>query len=195
MMYADDTQLYIFMRNGNLAVALENLSLCLDGIMSWNLGNMLECNPSKTQTTHFSSRFSPAEPISSIKVGDHYVPPTSVVRDLGVALDSHLTLSFVPNVNNTCRAPSRSFHSVGRIRKYLSQADTERIVHAFILSKLDYCDSALYGIPSSGIEKLQRLQNTAARLSVCKRKTDHITPVLQKLHWLPVKDRITLSYC
>ena len=193
MMYADDTQLYIFMRNGNLAVALENLSLCLDGIMSWNLGNMLKCNPSKTQTTHFSSRFSPAEPISSIKVGDHYVPPTSVVRDLGVALDSHPT--FVPTVNNTCRAPSRSFHSIGRIRKYLSQADTERIVHAFILSKLDYCNSALYGIPSSKIEKLQRLQNTATRLSVCKRKTDHITPVLQKLYWLPVKDRITLSYC
>ena len=154
MMYADDTQLYIFMRNGNLAVALENLSLCLDDIMSWNLGNMLEYNPSKTQTTHFSSRFSPAEPISSIKVGDHYVPPTSVVRDLDVALDSHLT--FVPNVNNTCRAPSQSFHSIGRIRKCLSQADTERIVHAFILSKLDYCNSALYGIPQ---EKLRNFRD------------------------------------
>ena len=51
----------------------------------------------------------------------------------------------------------RSFHSFGRIRKYLSQADTERIVHAFILSKLDYCNSLRYGIPSRKIEKTSEI--------------------------------------
>ena len=73
----------------------------------------------------------------------------------GVTLDSHLT--FVSHVKNTCRALSRSFHSIGRIRKYLSQACTERIAHAFILSKLDYCNSLLYGVLSLSheIEKLQ----------------------------------------
>ena len=152
MMYADDTQLYIFMRQGNRAVALENLSLCLDDIMSSNLCNMLKCNPSMTEIIHFSSRFSPPEPIASIKVRHHYVQPTSVIKNLGVTLDSHLT--FVPHVNNICRALSRSFHSIGRIRKYLLQADTERIVHAFVLSKLDYCNSLLYGLPSREIEKL-----------------------------------------
>ena len=90
-------------------------------------------------------------------------------------------------------ALSCSFHSIGRIRKYLSQADTERIVHAFVLSKLDYCNSLLYGLPSREIEKLERLQNTAARLTVCMKKTDHITLVLKKLHWLPVNDRITFK--
>ena len=170
------------MRKGNRVAALENLSLCLDDIMSWNLCNMLKCNPSKTEIIHFSSRFSPPEPIASIKVGHHNVQPTSVIKNLGVTLDSHLT--FVPHVNNICRALSRSFHSIGRIRKYLSQADTERIVHAFVLSKLDYCNSLLYGLPSREIEKLQRLQNTAARLTVCMKRTDHITPVLKKLHWL-----------
>ena len=57
MMYADDTQLYICMRKGNCVVALENLSLRLDDIMSWNLCNMLKCNPSKTKIIHFSSFF------------------------------------------------------------------------------------------------------------------------------------------
>ena len=88
--------------------------------------------------------------------------------------------------NNTCRVSSRSFHSIGRFRKFLSQADTERIVRAFILSKLDYCNGFLCGIPSREIEKLQRLQNTAARLTVCMKKTDHSTPVLKKVHWFPV---------
>ena len=114
-MYADDTQLYIFMRKGNRVVALENLSLCLDDIMSWNLCNMLKCNPSKNEIIHFSSRFSPPEPIASIKVGHHYVQPTSVIKNLGVTLDSHLT--FFPHVNNICRALSCSFHFIGRIRK------------------------------------------------------------------------------
>ena len=159
--------------------------------MSWNLCNMLKCNLSKTKIIHFSSCFLPPEPIASIKVGHHQVQPTSVIENLGVTLDSHLT--FVPHVNNICRALSHSFHSIGRIRKYVSQADAERIVHVFVSTKLDYCNSLLYGLPSREIEKLQRLQNTAARLTVCTKKTDHITPVLKKLHWLPVNDRITFK--
>ena len=161
----------------------------LEGCTTQNIA--FKCNPSKTEIIHFSSRFSPPEPIASIKVGHHNIQPTSVIKNLGVTLDSHLT--FVPHVNNICRALSRSFHYIGRIRKHLSQADTERIVHAFVLSKLDYCNSLLYGLPSREIEKLQRLQNTAARLTVCMKKTDHITPVLIKLHWLPVNDRITFK--
>ena len=122
--------------------------------------------------------------------GDHYAQPNSVTKDLGVTLDSHIT--FVSHVNNICRALSRSFHSIGRIRKYLTQADTERIVHAFVASKLDYCNSLLHGIPSRKIKKLQRLQNTAARLTMCMEKTDHITSVLKKLYWLPVNAKIIL---
>ena len=127
-MYADSTQLLIFMRTWNRALALENLGLFLDDIMSWNLCNMLKCRSSKTEIFHFFSRFSPAEPIASIKVGDHYVQPPSAVTDVGVTPNSHFT--FVPDVNKTYRALSHSFHSIGRIRKYI----TERTVHAFFCS-------------------------------------------------------------
>ena len=72
----------------------------------------------------------------------------------------------------------------------LSSSATERLIHAFVSSKLDYCNSILLGLPSYELEKLQRLQNTAARLTVRAKKSAHITPVLKSLHWLPVKERI-----
>ena len=94
--------------------------------MLWNLYNMLKCNLSKTEIINFSSRFSPAEPICSSKVGDHYVQPTSVVKDLGVTLDSHLT--FVPPVNNTCVA-------LFRVR-FILLAESENIFRKRMLSAL-----------------------------------------------------------
>ena len=75
-------------------------------------------------------------------------------------------------------------YNIWRIRKYLSRRCTETLVHAFITARIDYCNSLLYGLPDYRINKLQRIQNAAARL-IC-----HITPLLYDLHWLPVKFRI-----
>ena len=75
-------------------------------------------------------------------------------------------------------------------RRYLSQDTTEILIHAYITSKLDNCNSLLYGIPAYMINKLQTIQNAAARIVTFTKKTEHITPVLCKLHWLPVQYRI-----
>ena len=83
--------------------------------------------------------------------------------------------------------------NIGRVRKYLDQTNTERLVHAFITSRLDYCYSLLYGVPEKDLNKLQRLQNSAARLVTRTKPRDHITPVLRTLHWLPVRQRITFK--
>ena len=67
------------------------------------------------------------------------------------------------------------------------------MIHAFVSSKLDHCNSLLYGLPAYQLAKLQVLQNTAAHVVSLTRKYDHITPVLESLHWFPVKIRIVFK--
>ena len=88
--------------------------------------------------------------------------------------------------------PKRYYHlhNIRRIRKFLSQEATCTIIHAFITSQIDYCNSLMNGLPENLIKKLQRVQNTAARLVFNLRKYDRITPALVTLHWLQVKYRI-----
>ncbi len=73
----------------------------------------------------------------------------------------------------------------------LTVSDPEKLVTAFMTSRLDYCNALLAGCPASSINKLQIVQNTAARVLTMSRKYDHITPILQSLHWLPIKFRIS----
>ena len=77
------------------------------------------------------------------------------------------------------------------LEKFLNSATTEKLVHAFLTSRLDYCNSLLYGISDKLLNHVQRFQNTAARIITKKRKFDHITPIFQSLHWLPVRQRIS----
>ncbi len=81
------------------------------------------------------------------------------------------------------------FHlrNIAKLRNMLSVSDAEKLVHAFMTSRLDYCNALLGGCPASSINKLQIVQNAAARVLTRSRKYDHITPILQSLHWLPIK--------
>ena len=76
------------------------------------------------------------------------------------------------------------------MRDSLTDEATVLLVHALITSKLDYCNSLLHGLPDKLINRLQRLQNIAARIVSRTSKFEHITPVMYELHWLPVKMRI-----
>lgn len=191
MMYADDSQLYITVNPDQRQLAIANLEQCIADIQSFFVSNKLCCNSSKTDIVHFHSRFSNLTSVTGITIGHHTVSTSNEARNLGVILDKHLTMS--SHINNVCRSGSLALRNIGRIRKYLDSSSTERLVHAFIMSKLDYCNSLLYGLPDKDLNKLQRLQNSAARLVTRTKIRDHITPVLKSLHWLPVKHRITFK--
>ena len=84
--------------------------------------------------------------------------------------------------------------SIWKIRQFLTKAATKTLVHATVISKLNYCNSLLYGIINQYlIAKLQRVQNAAARLIMRCHRTIHASPILKELHWLPIKDRIIFS--
>ena len=93
-------------------------------------------------------------------------------------------------VNNICRSASYALYRIGQIRKFLDRKSTETLVHAFITCRLDQCNSLLCGLPDTLLSKLQRIQNSAARLVALTRKREHISPILYELHWLPIKYRI-----
>ena len=70
---------------------------------------------------------------------------------------------------------------------------TEKMINALVTSRLDYCNSLMYGICDRRISQLQRCQNNAARIISLRRKYDHISSILQSLHWLPVRQRIVFK--
>ena len=92
---------------------------------------------------------------------------------------------------NTYKTSFYHLQDIAKIRNYLSQDNAETLVHAFISSELDFCDALVHGLPQLVIDRLQYVQNCAARLVTRTRSLEHITPVLRRLHWLPAKQRIT----
>ena len=93
-------------------------------------------------------------------------------------------------VNSICKSASLAIHNIGKIRNYLDQPTAEKLIHAFVTSEIDFCNSLLFGLPKKQLDKLQRILNAAARIATKTKRCQHISPVLRKLHWLPVTKRI-----
>ncbi len=99
-------------------------------------------------------------------------------------------LSFSSHVKAVTKSAYYHLKNIARIRCFVSSHDLEKLVHAFITSRVDYCNGLLTGLPKKSIRQLQLIQNAAARILTRTRKSEHITPVLRSLHWLPVTFRI-----
>ena len=106
------------------------------------------------------------------------------------SFSSWIQLSMSTHISKLCSSAFFQLHNISRIRKFLSPVETKSLVHAFVASRVDYCNSLLYGLPASQLSKVQRVFNTAARLVCCAPHFSHITPLMYELHWLPLKQRI-----
>jgi len=170
-------------------MALLALQDCINDVRQWMLSNKLKINDNKTEFLILGSKQQLEKvDIHGIWVGNEQVAPVSYVRNLGALFDENLAMN--KHIAKVCSSGYYHLHNIRVVRKYLTQEAVCSIVHAFISSQLDYCNSLLSGLPAYLIGRLQRLQNSAARVVLNLRKYDHITPALRQLHWLPVKYRI-----
>ena len=131
-----------------------------------------------------------------VTTADYSNSPPSILtlsrkKKVGVIYDSNMSME--NHIVAICKAAFFHLRNISRIRKYLSSQTAEMLVHTFVSSRLDYCNSLLYGVPKESLKKLQHVQNVAARIVMHTHKCDHITPVLCLLHWFPIKERIVFN--
>ncbi|KAL2104382.1 hypothetical protein ACEWY4_001250 [Coilia grayii] len=110
------------------------------------------------------------------------------VKNLGVFIDSELT--FNSHVKAITKSAFYHLKNIAKLRGLMSKQDLEKLVHAFISSRVDYCNCLFTDLSKKTIKQLQLIQNAAARVLTRTKRSDHITPVLRSLHWLPVSYRI-----
>ncbi len=124
----------------------------------------------------------------TIQLGSLTITPSSSVRNLGVIFDDQLT--FKNHSAKNARSCRFVLHNIRKIRPFLTEHAAQLLVQALVISRPDYCDALLAGLPSNTIKPLQMIQNAAARLVFNEPKRAHVKPLFVSLHWLPVAARI-----
>jgi len=193
-LYADDTQLYLKFEPADFGAAAVHMENAIRMVHSWMSHNMLKLNTSKTEVLVIANKqhlesFRDA----SLRVGGDDIKLTSTARNIGVTFDS--TLSMIPHINSSARSANYHLRNIGRVRKFLTKAATEQLVHSLVTCRLDYGNALLVNVPKCHLSKLQTVQNTAARIITGTTKYEHIMPLLRSLHWLPIDARIKFKIC
>ena len=190
-LYADDTQLYMSFKPSyeNENKIMERVINCIDDVKTWMIANLLQLNTDKTEFIIFGTQQKLSKiNRNSIVVAGNNVEITTSARNLGIRFDNVLSMN--EQITEMTKQAFCDIRNIQCVRKYLTLDATKTVVQCLVCSKLDFCNSLYYGLPSFQIQKLQRIQNAAARLILRQRKFEHITPTLIELHWLPVTYRI-----
>ena len=183
--YADDTQLFLTFDPEDRDEALHRIEKCIEDVKRWAVEiNLFLTTLKQTFTSQIStSSLSPPR----ITIGDSEIVASSSARNFGVRVDHNLRMS--DHISSVCQSALAALRRIGQIRPFLESVTCPRLVHALVTSRLDSCNSILFGLPLHEINRLQRVQNTAARLVARISRHEHITPVLKTLHWLPIHER------
>ena len=188
--YADDGQLYVFGKASDVDQHVRKVTACIGVINAWMSPNRLKLNSDKTQFIWLGGRQQLLKVgIESVTLLGDTVIFQSSVNDLGVTIDGPLTMR--DHVQKICRSSSYQVRLLRVICGSLSIDACTMLVHAFVSSMLDYCNSLLAGISDELVNKLQSVLRSAARLILGKQKFDSVSADLrQRSHWLPVEQRI-----
>ena len=151
--------------------------------------NCLALNPDKTYTIVLGTRrrSQTAAAMTSVNVAGVLVKPSDKIKLLGATLDNKLTLTW--HVNAVCKATFFHSRALRHIRRVLTEDTAKTVACALMGSRLDYANSILYGVSGANIHKLQRVQNTIARIVKLSSSNTSVMGILKDLHWLPVRYR------
>jgi len=190
-LYADDTQVHTSFTSATFHPQIQTLQNTLTSVQDWMFENKLKLNPDKTEFLLIGNS------IQRAKVSHHFpislmgnnISPSPSAKNLGVTFDEDF--NFQRHINSTVKACNYHIREFRRIRKHLDMDVATSMANALVSSRLDYCNSLLYGLPNKYIKKLQLVQNTLARI-VCNapKKYTSCTKLLKNLHWLPIRSRI-----
>ena len=192
--YADDNQLYVSLSQPRKTASLNKtcsaLEECLAEMQTWMTENQLKLNPDKMVIKLFGTQKSLAHAnIISLTINGAHVSVTKEpVCNLGVLQDSCLTMT--SQINKMVRASFLQLRNISSVRRLLTEPSAKTLVQSLVIPRLDYGNALLCGLPATRLQRLQMVQNQAARLITLTSKHSHITPILKGLHWLPVHARI-----
>ena len=168
---------------------LHFMQSCISDVKARATVNMLKLDDDKTELLlDTSNRTNHLHNLpTSITIGNAHIPFKQSGKNLCIPFDCHLTNNaHVSNIARTCYFELSRLTS---IRIFLTSTATATLVSAFVLSRIDYCNSLLFGSTHDVTSNLQRIQNYACRVILRLPKLSSITIHLKSLHWLPVKVR------
>ena len=162
---------------------------CMRQIVEWSHIHFMKINPDKTELLLlYPPSLNKEVLIKGVLFEEQCIRFSEYVKNVGVTLDKNLSMS--KHVNNISSHCYKILKDIGKIRKSLQKDHLEKLVHSVISSRLDYCNSLLINISKDDLYKLQKVQNTAARLVLGRRRRESARDALRELHWLNVETRI-----
>lgn len=191
--YADDSQLYIEINN--IDEVKNKLSSLLSDLKMWMTRRKLKLNDNKTEIMVINGnlRNSVRDDFGCLEFGNSQLQPLESVRNLGVVFDKNL--SFKNHINNVVKGCHLYIRNLYAIKKFLSRESLLTLIHSFVISRIDYCNSLFVGLPNVTLKKLQSVLNRCARLIFSLPPRTPTTYYLIDLHWLPIKARIEFKIC
>ena len=195
--YADDLQVYSHAPPALLSDLSLRFSLCLEAVEEWMAlaSSRLKLNPSKTEIIWLGSRFQLSHcPPGPVNLFNSDIIPSTTVRDLGVMIDSELSLN--AHINHIASVCNYHIRQLRLIRHSVSPDAAHALVRALIHSRLDYCNAVLANLHQKQIDVLNGVLRSAARLVLCLPRSAPVSAAMREnLHWLPIPERITFKLC
>ena len=194
--YADDTQILIEGHIKDLLILIQRAEDILKMAKLYFLSNGLLVNEKKTQAIFIGSRqyINQINADISINFNGNTIVPMKTVKNLGVYFDQYMT--FESHIDELYKKVMGTLVYLNRVKDFFEPNTRKTVVQSLALSLINYCLVVWGSTSKSNLNKVQKLQNFAARVAVGNvRKYEHVSPHIFDLGWLKIKDKFNYDVC